>query len=185
MVFTNPVHEVSHEIWDRTTKRRKLDKPGEGDVPALLLVHSCDDSFNDGVRCKQRVEEPEKFLGEWAGSSIVFGLAEHLGLDHSRAHKGCANVRGLVVLVELIPERFVQGYKSGFGGTVVRGKSTCHVSNYGGHGDNVALFCFYYRGQEGTQDVELSDDIHVQGPMRMLGIMRTYVKVRHTGSRPR
>lgn len=185
MVFTNPVHEVSYEIWDRTTKRRKLDKPREEDVPALLLVHSCDDSFNDGVRCKQRVEEPDEFPGEWAGSGIVFGLAEHLGLDHSRAHESCADVRGLVVLVELIPERFVQGYKSGFGGTVVRSKSTCHISNYGGHGDDVALFFLHNRGQEGTQDVELSDNVHVQGPMRISGIIRMYGKVQHTGSRPR
>ena len=184
-MFTNPVHEVSYEIWDRTTKRCKLDKPGEGNVPALLLVHSCDDSFNDGVWCKQRVEEPEKFLGEWAGSGIIFGLAEHLGLDHSRAHKSCADVRGLVVLVELIPERFVQGYKSGFGGTVVRSESTCHIPNRGGHSDDVALFFLHYRGQEGTQDIELSDNIHAQGPVQISGIIRANVKVLHTGSRPR
>ena len=185
MLFTNPLHEVSYEIWDHTTKRRKLDPPGEGDVPALLLVHSCDDSFNDGVRRKRRVEEPDEFFGEWAGSGIVFGLAEHLGLNHSRAHKRCADVRGLVVLVELIPERFVQGYKSGFGGTVVRSKSSCQISNHGGHGDDVTLFFLHYRGQEGTQDVELSDNIHVQGPMGISGIIRAHVKVQHTGSRPR
>ena len=71
------------------------------------------------MRCKRRVEELDELLGEWTGSGKVFGLAEHLGLDHARAHESCADVRSLMVLVELVPEGFVQGYGGGFGGTVV------------------------------------------------------------------
>ena len=119
MVFTNPVHGVSDEIGDRTTKRRKLSIRGEGDIPALLLVHSSNDGLDDDVRCKWRVEECDEFLGEWAGSEKVFGLAEHWGLDKARAYKSCADVRGLIVFVKLVPERFVQGQGSSFGGTVV------------------------------------------------------------------
>jgi hypothetical protein len=118
-VFTNPVHDVSYEIWDRTTKRRKLSIRGEGDVPTLLFIHSSNDSFDDDMRRKRGIEELDKSLGEWAGRGKVLGLAEHFGLDHARTHKSCADVRDLMVFVKFVPEGFVQGYASGFGGTVV------------------------------------------------------------------
>lgn len=184
MVFTNPVYGVSYEIWDRTTKRGKLSVRGEENVPALLLIHSSNDGLNDDVRCKRRVEECDEFPGEWAGSEKVFCLAEHLGLDHSRAYKSCADVRGVIMFVKLVSEGFVQGYSSSFGGTIVRSKSAGHVSNYGGHGNDVALFFFHYCGQKGTEDIEMSDNVHVQGPTKNLGIIRVYLKVRHTGLRP-
>ena len=113
------MHGVPYKIWDRTTKGRKLGIRGEGDVPALLLVHSSNDGLDDDVRCKRRIEELDELLGEWASIGKVFGLAEHLGLDHSRAHKSCADVWNLVMLGELVPKGFMQGNRSSFGSTVI------------------------------------------------------------------